>query len=76
MKLRKYRRARGVSQVELARRAGLRQSTISAYENGVAVPSRDALTRLISALGADGPEDLGYRFVATLSVEPLAEVSP
>lgn len=71
MKLRTYRRDRGISQAELARRAGLKQSTISAYERGLAVPSREALIRLISALGADGPEDLGYRFVATLSVEAL-----
>lgn len=72
MKLREARRAAGLSQVDLARLAGLRQSTISAYETGVAVPSADALTRLMVALGADTPEALGYRYRAALVVEELA----
>jgi hypothetical protein len=41
----------GLSQVELARRAGLRQSVISDYERGKREPGADVFLRLLDILG-------------------------
>ena len=49
--LRQARRRAGLSQVELATRAGVTQSVISAYESGQRQPSIPALARLIEAAG-------------------------
>jgi transcriptional regulator with XRE-family HTH domain len=46
------RRRSGLSQVELARRAGTSQPTLSAYENGAKAPSVRVLERLLGAAGA------------------------
>jgi predicted nucleotidyltransferase/DNA-binding XRE family transcriptional regulator len=51
--LRQARKRAGLSQVELAARAGLTQSVISAYESGQRQPSIPALARLIEAAGFD-----------------------
>lgn len=45
------RAAAGLSQVELARRAGTSRTTLSAYEHGRKAPSADTLGRLVSAAG-------------------------
>ncbi|MGH8774288.1 MAG: helix-turn-helix domain-containing protein [Jiangellaceae bacterium] len=45
------RTAAGLSQTELARRAGTRQSVISAIENGAQIPGGLMLERLARALG-------------------------
>lgn len=44
-------RRAGLSQVELAGQAGVKQSVISAYESGQRQPSIPALARLIDAAG-------------------------
>jgi len=49
--LRQARKRAGLSQVELAARAGVTQSVISAYESGYRQPSVPALARLIDAAG-------------------------
>jgi uncharacterized protein len=49
--LRQARKRAGLSQVELAARAGVTQSVISAYESGHRQPSIPALARLIGAAG-------------------------
>jgi uncharacterized protein len=49
--LREARTSAGLSQVELARRAGVTQSVISAYESGRRQPSLPTLTRLVEATG-------------------------
>ena len=47
----RYRRQRlGVTQAELARRAGTSQSAVAAYESGAKSPSTEALRRLDRAL--------------------------
>ncbi len=46
------RRGSGLSQVELARRAGTSQATLSAYENGSKTPSLRVLQRLLGATGS------------------------
>lgn len=45
------RKAAGLSQTELARRAGTRQSVISAIENGAQAPGGVMLSRIAYALG-------------------------
>ncbi|MDU0349630.1 helix-turn-helix transcriptional regulator [Actinomyces sp. MRS3W] len=45
------RTAAGLSQAELARRAGTRQSVISAIENGAQAPGGVMLARIARALG-------------------------
>ena len=51
--LREARRRSGLSQVELARRAGVAQSVISAYEAGRRQPALPMLARLIEATGLE-----------------------
>lgn len=49
--LRQARARAGLSQAELARRAGVGQSVISDYERGRREPALDTLERLVSATG-------------------------
>src|SRR5437868_8086775 len=49
--LARVRRAAGLSQDELARRAGTSRPTLSAYEHGRKSPSADTLERLVAAAG-------------------------
>jgi transcriptional regulator with XRE-family HTH domain len=49
--LHRARKRAGLSQVNLADRAGVTQSVISAYESGQRQPSLPALARLIDAAG-------------------------
>jgi transcriptional regulator with XRE-family HTH domain len=51
--LRKVREASGLSQEEMARRAGTSRPTLSAYEHGRKSPSADTLERLVAAAGFD-----------------------
>jgi predicted nucleotidyltransferase/DNA-binding XRE family transcriptional regulator len=51
--LRRARGGAGISQAELAFRAGVAQSVISAYEAGRRQPSLPTLAKLIDAAGAD-----------------------
>ncbi len=50
-KLKSARSAAGLNQTELADRAGVSRRSISAYENGEAVPRRDVLRKIAAALG-------------------------
>jgi uncharacterized protein len=50
--LRSARRKAGLSQAQLARRAGVTQSVISAYESGARQPSLPSLARLVEATGS------------------------
>ena len=47
------RRKAGLSQTELASRAGTSQAAVSAYESGKRSPSVDTLCRLLAAAGCD-----------------------
>jgi transcriptional regulator with XRE-family HTH domain len=49
--LRDARLAAGLTQAELAERAGTSQATLSAYERGRKVPSVSTLARLLAATG-------------------------
>jgi predicted nucleotidyltransferase/DNA-binding XRE family transcriptional regulator len=50
--LRDARTAAGLTQAELARRAGVTQSVVSAYEAGRREPALSTLSRLVEATGA------------------------
>jgi transcriptional regulator with XRE-family HTH domain len=49
--LRRVRQRRGLTQAELARRAGTSQPVVSAYEHGRRDPSVSTLARLVAAGG-------------------------
>jgi len=51
--LRQARREAGLSQVELAERAAVSQSVVSAYESGSRQPSVPTLARLVAATGLE-----------------------
>ena len=51
-RLRTARESRGLSQIELAKRAGLQASAVSHFETGTRKPSFDNLRRLADALRA------------------------
>jgi transcriptional regulator with XRE-family HTH domain len=45
-----------ISQGEIARRAGIAQTSLSEFERGVSTPTRPVLIRLLDALGAPTEE--------------------
>jgi transcriptional regulator with XRE-family HTH domain len=51
--LRGARQRAGLSQAELARRAGLPRSVLNAYERGKRQPGADVLVRIVRAAGLD-----------------------
>lgn len=57
--IRKYRLLRGMSQAELAERAGRKRSAIGNYESGAREPDYDTLTALADALGVTAAALLG-----------------
>ncbi len=59
--LAEIRRESGLSQAELARRSGIQQSVLSAYEHGRRQPSAAALARIAAAAGLE------------LQISPLAD---
>ena len=59
--LRTARRRAGMSQRELAQRAGTSHATISAYESGAKVPSVETLARIVRAAGFVLEVDLAHR---------------
>jgi uncharacterized protein len=51
--IREIRRNSGISQAELARRAGMARSVVNAYEHGRREPSVAAMARLAQAAGME-----------------------
>ena len=49
--LREIRKARGISQTELARRTGIHRTLIARYEAGLTMPSAAKIVRIAAALG-------------------------
>ena len=56
--LTQLREGRGWSKSELARRAGLNQTTVSAVEIGRLIPYDTQLRKLAEALGVSNPDSL------------------
>lgn len=71
MELREARKRAGLSQAELGEAVGVHQNTVSAWERGLLVPSRDAMVRLLMVLGVEAPGELGYRWATEVVVEAL-----
>jgi len=65
------RKRAGLTQAELARRAGTSQPVISAYEHGRRDPSITTLRRLVRATGAD--LELGIARPSASDVPPAAD---
>ena len=69
--LRIARRHAGMSQSDLALRAGTSQATISAYESGRKVPSVETLTRLLAATGSHLAVEPGVAHLPTRAEREL-----
>jgi transcriptional regulator with XRE-family HTH domain len=65
--LKAARRRAGLTQRELAARAGTSQATLSAYENGRKQPSLETLDRLLAATGS--------RLTVTAAERPVIRLS-
>ncbi len=76
--IRDIRRRSGLRQAELARRAGLPRSVVSAYEHGRRQPGVDALARLAAAAGMELRVDSIPRWIRTAPGEslPRCSISP
>ena len=87
--IRAVRRRQGLTQAELARRAGTSQPVISAYEHGRRDPTTETLRKLVEAGGerlqidaaphhSDGPppSDVGEHARRLLDVLSLADAIP
>jgi len=72
LNLRRYRRTAGLSQEELARRAGVDRTYISALERSVYSASIDVVARLAAVLEVDAA-DLLARPERAARASPLAE---
>jgi transcriptional regulator with XRE-family HTH domain len=70
--LRSLRESAGLTQAELARRAGLGKSRLSKYESGKELPKLASLEKLLRVLGA---EPLTLFYTAHL-LKHRAEISP
>jgi transcriptional regulator with XRE-family HTH domain len=66
--VRAARRRAGLTQAELARRAGTSQPVVSAYEHGRRDPSVGTLTRLVAAAGE--------RLELSSAPRPASDISP
>ena len=64
--LRELRRARGLTQQQLANATGVRRAAVSDYERGVTSPNLESLDRLLVALQADLTD-----FSAALRMVPI-----
>lgn len=70
--LRRFRRASGMTQAELAERAGLSPEAISALERGVnRTPRRETVDLLADALGLEGQERTQFEQSARRRVAPV-----
>ena len=59
-KIHAIRRARGITQVELAKKVGIQPYQISAYESGKNLPSLTTFEWICKALGITASELLGF----------------
>lgn len=78
-RIREARTARGMSQVELARRVGISKQSLSNWENGNILPSVEMLTRLAWHLNITtdyllGVDDRMYIEVTHLNATQIAHI--
>jgi predicted ATPase/transcriptional regulator with XRE-family HTH domain len=75
--LRDYRRAAGLTQEELAERAGISSRSISGLERGEGpTPRRDTLALLVEALGLDGAERAAFEAMVVRKRTPRPSLMP
>lgn len=73
MRLRELRRARGITQKELADVLGLNKSVISAYETEIRMPSFDTLLHIAAFFHVTTDYLLGVHRAQTLDLSELSE---
>jgi len=69
-RLARLRRARGLTQRQLAAATGVSQRMVAYYETRVVSPPAEVITKLIAALGASADDLLGLKAPATAVPEP------
>ncbi len=75
--LRDYRRAAGLTQEELAERAGISSRSISGLERGEGpTPRRDTLALLVEALGLEGSERAAFEAMVVRKRSPRPILAP
>ena len=74
--LRRYRTAAGLSQEDLAAKAGLSTDAISAHERGRRRPYRHTVQRLADALALPLPDRVAFEAAARRSGSPVSGASP
>lgn len=67
------RRQKRISQEQLAKRAGLSRSSISAYEKGATIPSAEVIYELCIILDTTSDYLLGLDNIRKISVEGLSQ---
>lgn len=70
------RKAKGLSQTELAEVVGIKQATISRIEKGVNNPSFDVADRIAQALGVNVVELFGLPELEQTVLQAFREASP
>ncbi|MFC4668167.1 helix-turn-helix transcriptional regulator [Seohaeicola nanhaiensis] len=74
--LHRIRKARGMSQDELAHKVGVKQATISRIEKGVNNPSLDVAKRIAEALEVSPVELFGLPELEQRLLQAFREASP
>lgn len=70
-KLRQLREAQGLTQKQVGTRIGVTSSVVSAYENGIRLPSYAALIKLTSLYGVSADYLLGISGIPTRESQHL-----
>lgn len=59
--LEKYRKEKGISQAEIAKKAGMSQQQISQYEKGTREPKIENISKIFKALGISATISIGSK---------------
>ena len=73
LKLRKLRKDKKITQQQLADRLGITKAMVSAYENGIQLPSYDILIKIAAIFNVSTDYLLGIEVTRALCVEGLTE---
>lgn len=73
LKLRKLRKDKKITQQQLADRLGITKAMVSAYENGIQLPSYDILIKIAAIFNVSTDYLLGIEVTRALFVEGLTE---
>lgn len=73
LKLKMLRKEKKITQQQLADRLGITKAMVSAYENGIRLPSYDILIKIAAIFNVSTDFLLGVNTVRNLCVEGLTE---